>query len=89
MESVKNTSSGLGGWVGTETQVVETLLMQRLDPTAVFLVLYSVTSAGSLLPQGPVTVISLHFPQSKVLLPQGVARAWAILIAHTILAMSP
>ena len=62
MESVKNTSSGLAGWVGTETQVVETLLMQRLGPTAVFLVLYSVTGAGSLLPQGPVTVISLHFP---------------------------
>ena len=63
--------------------------MQRLGPTVVFLVLYSVTGAGSLLPQGPVTVISLHFPQSKVLLPQGVVRAWAILIAHIILATPP
>ena len=49
--------------VGTETQVVETPLMQRLGPTAVFLVLYSATGAGPLLLQGPVTVISLHFPR--------------------------
>ena len=68
--------------MGTETQVVETLLMQRLDPATVFLVLYSAIGAGPLMPQGrPVTVNSLHFPQSKVL-PQGVAWACAILIDH-------
>ena len=65
--------------------------MQRLDRslTAGFLVIYNTASAGPLLSQGPATVISPRFSQSKVL-PQGVAWACAILIAHyIILAMPP
>ena len=59
----------MGGWVRTGAQVmVIEALTQILDPLLCFFFdIYSTASAGAFLSQGPVTVISLHLPPSRVL----------------------